>query len=251
MSLLYATRTAVRVLDEVKTREDEYEFVKDLSTRIEGITSTVPLARRARRLLWYGILDEKNLQNGVHTRPRTSPDGPSTDDPKRPPAQRMSRLASAVRVWDKRRTRGGSLSSSASSMLSVHTSDTSSGASVLVTPRSDEFPWGVGDRARSSSMSNSTLASQQPRAPSAKPPPPPPPVGGCERVLNVMVFTDLVVLARPDASAQSEAGPGEEQRCALLETVGLSRILDLAEQGPWPGTRRSFLLSLTNSVRVH
>lgn len=47
-------RMIVHVMHEVKIREEEYDFVKDMSSRIEGLLPSVQLARRERRLLWYG-----------------------------------------------------------------------------------------------------------------------------------------------------------------------------------------------------
>ena len=149
--------------------------------------------------------------------------------------QRNSKLASAVRVWDARRSRAGSLSSSVSSMLSVHTSDTSSSVEMLATPRTHEFPRGVGGRARSSSLSKAAFAAREPRVPSHVSPSSSPNAGTSRgRALNVMVFTDLVVFAAPDAYVEDAHGSQEEQRCVLLEGIGLSRILDVREQGESP-----------------
>lgn len=41
-------------MNEVKVREEEYGFVKDIASRLEGLS--VPLARRERRLLHDGLL---------------------------------------------------------------------------------------------------------------------------------------------------------------------------------------------------
>lgn len=46
----------LRVLHEVKVREDEYTFVKDIESRIDGLSPSTQLARRERRLLWHGEL---------------------------------------------------------------------------------------------------------------------------------------------------------------------------------------------------
>lgn len=46
----------VHVLWEVKVRENQYDFIKDVSARIEGLLPTVQLATRERRLLWHGDL---------------------------------------------------------------------------------------------------------------------------------------------------------------------------------------------------
>lgn len=46
----------LHVLWEVKSREEEYEYVKSVSSRIEGLLPSVQLATRERRLLWHGDL---------------------------------------------------------------------------------------------------------------------------------------------------------------------------------------------------
>jgi hypothetical protein len=43
----------VQVLWEVKVREQEYDYVKSISSRIEGLLPSVQLATRERRLLWH------------------------------------------------------------------------------------------------------------------------------------------------------------------------------------------------------
>jgi len=54
VSLVSSVKTTLRVMQEVKTREEEYNMVKDLVLTIEGLSSTSSLARRERRLLVRG-----------------------------------------------------------------------------------------------------------------------------------------------------------------------------------------------------
>lgn len=54
--LLHATDSIIRVLQEVKGREDEYENLKILQTRIKGLPVGFQLAQRDRRLLAQGLL---------------------------------------------------------------------------------------------------------------------------------------------------------------------------------------------------
>ncbi|KAI0755830.1 Dbl homology domain-containing protein [Fomes fomentarius] len=234
ISLLYATRMAVRVMDEVKAREDEYDFVKELASRIDGLSETAPLARRARRLLWYGTLLQTGMppreeahadSSGLGKEPRLLAVTGNENGLGRQPAQRMSQLVTAVRDWDARRSRGGSVSSYASSMASVQTTDTlSSASSILITPRSGQF-FGISASARSGSVSNNGVKANGAReVPGQK--------AARDRTLNVMVFTDLIVLATPaqDEGDGDVRGESErEQRCHLLGGVGLSRILDVQE----------------------
>ena len=47
----------IRVMSEVKLREDEYHSVKDIASRINNFPLSVRLAKRERRLLSQGLLD--------------------------------------------------------------------------------------------------------------------------------------------------------------------------------------------------
>ncbi|KAI0710994.1 hypothetical protein C8Q76DRAFT_76750 [Earliella scabrosa] len=233
---------SVKVMEEVKAREDEYDFVKDLASRIDGLCDAAPLARRARRLLWYGTLlqpDSTSSSSAPRTSVRMHNDTPVAE-PRTPaakanslrrPAQRMSKLVTAVRDWDARRSRSGSISSFASSIVSVPTSDSLSSASsgsILVTPKSDHFPI-VGSRGRSGSVSKGAFkaAADNARAHGHR--------QDIEReepqgrMLNAMVFSDLIVLASPSDEDVSRSDSAGEQRCRLLPGSGLSRILDIYE----------------------
>ena len=55
-SLLHSTDIIIRVMQEVKAREEEYELVKNLASRIKGLPSGFQLARRERRLVAQGLL---------------------------------------------------------------------------------------------------------------------------------------------------------------------------------------------------
>lgn len=47
-------KTTLRVMQEVKAREEEYNLIKDLALAIEGVNSSSSLASRERRLLMRG-----------------------------------------------------------------------------------------------------------------------------------------------------------------------------------------------------
>src|SRR5260370_4983771 len=55
-SLLHSTDLVIRVMQEVKAREEEYDYVKSLATRITGMPPGFKLARRERRLIAQGLL---------------------------------------------------------------------------------------------------------------------------------------------------------------------------------------------------
>lgn len=54
VSLVSSMKTTLRVMQEVKSREEEYTLIKDLALTIEGLSSPSSLARRERRLLMRG-----------------------------------------------------------------------------------------------------------------------------------------------------------------------------------------------------
>lgn len=54
VSLVSSMKTTLRVMQEVQSREGEYNLVKDLASTIEGLSSPSSLARRERRLLMRG-----------------------------------------------------------------------------------------------------------------------------------------------------------------------------------------------------
>ncbi|KAI0660284.1 hypothetical protein C8Q70DRAFT_85619 [Cubamyces menziesii] len=237
LSLLYSTRTAVRVMEEVKRREDEYDFVKELSSRIDGLPTAPPLARRARRLLWYGSLEcsvpetSRRSDCAAQTPSATPRTGNGNlgrvVNPQQSEGRTPSRLATAIRDWKTRRSRAGSFSSSLSSTLSVQTYETTSSASsasVLVTPRSDQFP-----SIRITGRNGAKGHARSPQVPQSIP------ESRVEsRTLNVMVFSDMILLAVPssnDGLSAGQAHSDEEERSRLLEGIGLSRILGVAELG--------------------
>lgn len=56
-SLLHSTNMIIRIMSEVKLREDEYDSVKDIASRIDNLPLSARLAKRERRLLTQGLLD--------------------------------------------------------------------------------------------------------------------------------------------------------------------------------------------------
>lgn len=56
LALLDETDAAIRVMQEVKTREDEYEQLKAIASRLRGLPPGFQLARRDRRLIQQGQL---------------------------------------------------------------------------------------------------------------------------------------------------------------------------------------------------
>ncbi|KAI0795806.1 hypothetical protein C8Q75DRAFT_743947 [Abortiporus biennis] len=157
LSLSCSTRMIIRVLGEVRRREAEYQLVKELQTKIAGISPTVKLAARERRLLWQG---EVSLSIPPD-HPETCRDcqlhckAPSLNTKKskhsgirkQEKPQRVTRLFDAIGSWNNQRNhrpRSSSFNSSVSSLLSDSLSScysSSSAASLPSTPRWEKRPY--------------------------------------------------------------------------------------------------------------
>ncbi|KAG8851759.1 hypothetical protein FRB96_009124 [Tulasnella sp. 330] len=59
-SLLHSTETVIKVMQEVKAREEEYDLIKSLTNRIKGLPAGFQLAHRDRRLVAQGLLRRIN-----------------------------------------------------------------------------------------------------------------------------------------------------------------------------------------------
>ena len=185
--LARSTGLVINVMKEVKVREDEYNLIKSLSIRIQGIPAD-QLATRERRLLHSGILhlttQDEHLQRA----------GVSEIEPSPKRTNRASRLVNAIHEWVPKRS--NSVKSTASS---------STGTSAF----SDLQIWPPGSpnwlpipklRARNSSPETSMRASLQ------------------SFPVQVFVFSDLVLLAIPLAQT-----PGQEPGYSLVSGAGAFR----------------------------
>ncbi|GAA6060335.1 hypothetical protein JCM10212_000432 [Sporobolomyces blumeae] len=63
LSLLHSTDSIIRVMQEVKTREDEYQEAKVLESRISGLPAGFRLACRDRRLVAHGVLKRVHVSD--------------------------------------------------------------------------------------------------------------------------------------------------------------------------------------------
>ncbi|PCH34803.1 hypothetical protein WOLCODRAFT_165828 [Wolfiporia cocos MD-104 SS10] len=225
LSLFSLTKTMIRVMDEVRIREEEYDFVKDFASRFIGLQSSAPLAKRERRLLQHGFLHFVQSAEvvtpstpvpplvQVNGKPVTSPGSTPKLSQQNVP-QRASRLASAIHSWHTRRKRSGSLTSSASSSLSVRSYETATSDTMPETPVSYSN-FHQGDNSRDDASAN---ADGQP---------------GIIPV-QAFVFTDLLLLGHP---TPVDMGNGREpvEGWTLLDNVGTSKILSIVGQEEVPG----------------
>jgi hypothetical protein len=211
-SLVHSTEMIIRVLREVKAREDEYNLIKALSSSIEGLPSSINLARRERRLLARGPLYRINI-----------PDRPTESrSHNREPSRRSVVLLNAINDWDVQRTErpvsaGTSLDSyycrssaitSESNGQSLH-----SQASSKDGPPSSASEEEISDSSRYHRRS-SFLAM-------------PPKTKSKQLLVDVFVFTDLVLFASPLHKRQ---GHGSVERWRLLDDIGTGRILSVSER---------------------
>ncbi|KAF9072476.1 hypothetical protein BDP27DRAFT_1400887 [Rhodocollybia butyracea] len=113
LMLVHSTTFVVKTLMAVKTREEEYEFIKNISGRIDGIPSSTNLVRRERRLLCYGQLLHGDLRQCPPT------DNSDRDSKSLNPLNRLNRLVDAVNEWDSRRSRSDSVKSNNSASTGV------------------------------------------------------------------------------------------------------------------------------------
>ncbi|KAG8215735.1 hypothetical protein J3R82DRAFT_7629 [Butyriboletus roseoflavus] len=195
-SLFHAAKLTIRVLSEVKDREDAYEFVKMACSGINGISS-VHLVHRERRLLIRGSLtcvQVSNDEQALSSEPLVdSQTAPRSDAPMSQHVRRADKLSKAVNVW---RGRSNSVKSTASTVVSFGTA-----------PSSFDVHMHTG-----------------------QPGPGTPPVVRVESEpveVEMLVFTDLVLLA----SRLSLDGNAVDA-CDLepLEGFGLSRVVSVLDE---------------------
>ncbi|KAK7460497.1 Protein T2 [Stygiomarasmius scandens] len=123
-TLVHSAALVIKVLNEVKEREEEYELIKSLTQRIDGLPLSTQLARRERRLLCQGPLLQVNKEKlESHDEEPNKPSRTSVSK-----TSRMSRLVDAINEWDVGRGRSGSVksNSSASTGVSFRSVETSS-----------------------------------------------------------------------------------------------------------------------------
>ncbi|KAK7028337.1 DH domain-containing protein [Favolaschia claudopus] len=217
LALVHSTELIIKVMTEVKIREDEYDLVKSLSRRIQGLPPSVSLAKRGRRLLCQGQLqclpaalrvdvkDSGGLDNSDHTKPTFSP-------------RRSSNLVDAVHEWDRRRERSGS-TATASTAESSYSKPSFAVSDSPRTPTSPHFS------SRMSYFSPKTNLSRPSRLTTLQ---------GLSQtretarrseeplMVQTLVFTDCIVLARI-------SGSQAEEEWTLMDNIGISKLLGVTE----------------------
>ncbi|GAA5878188.1 hypothetical protein JCM1840_004030 [Sporobolomyces johnsonii] len=264
LSLLHSTDSIIRVMQEVKTREDEYEEAKVLQSRIYGLPEGFQLACRDRRLVAHGVLrrvhvndkDRSVLEMDAMARAGRRGAAMRSGGLPTPPG-----LSPPVEMARPQSTASDSGSSSLSAGSLTYSSDLSSGWNSPTTPGAPngafhsptnlEFSSSPGYppllRPDSMVSNASSVYSEDsfkavPSAFSASAPS----RRASRRIVKtkakessvyVFVFSDLIVLATKAADASrfmrsSKSGSRRSEQGSLyraLETVGLSRVLGVSD----------------------
>ena len=95
-SLSRSTDLVIKVMTEVKIREDEYNLIKRFSTRIQGLSASSQLATRDRRLLHSGPLGLVVSDRGHNSRARRNSGSGNKSTAE---SKRSSKLADSICDW--------------------------------------------------------------------------------------------------------------------------------------------------------
>lgn len=181
------------VLHEVKEREEEYQFVKDLATRIGDLLPSVQLAKRERRLLWHGevacIFREPPDQVAPSNIAPSQTRNQSTDDRRHASGQGRSGSLNASLPSSSRRGNTGYLPSGTPTPTPA----------IVLSPCPD-----VSDPDARYGRYTSKTKSKKNRL----------------TTVHCFAFTDVLILAEPlPGSAE------HDQRWKLFADIGMSRVL--------------------------
>ncbi|KAL0067025.1 hypothetical protein AAF712_006014 [Marasmius tenuissimus] len=209
LALVRSTELIIKVLTEVKKREDEYTYTQDITQRIGGLPHGFGLPHRDRRLLGHGeirLVEKPALSSSVPTSTASASPNPAP--------MHTNRLVNAIQEWNAGRTRSGSNASS-STFASTHSTDTTSTFSDLPKSPLSEL-----------SSRASPLHFQDPR--NIKPMSPLPTAS----TVQVFLFSDLIIFTQPrvrrSSSKTRERGDHGSDRWNLLEDTGIAKVLDIA-----------------------
>ncbi|KAG6917414.1 hypothetical protein DXG01_002683 [Tephrocybe rancida] len=221
LALVRSAEMFIRVMTEVKIREDEYDMIQEFAAHIQGLSSSTQIATRERRLLHQGVLHLVDVEaNDLSVAAGTSrlfryfpPDANTTA------ANRTGKLATAIHQWETTgRGRSGSTSSSSIGVsLSSLKASSSAASSIFFSSFKLAIPQG---RLKPSMTKRPASPSPAPRRNTANLSSP----ASCGTLVQVFVFTDLLLLATQDPT--SDSGDG----WTLLNHIGTTRILSVQPQ---------------------
>ncbi|KAG1764437.1 Dbl homology domain-containing protein [Suillus occidentalis] len=197
LSVLHSAKLTIRVLSEVKDREDEYEFLKDMFSRIANVPCQLPC--RDRRLLMHGLVACAKVENGDDLpvmRASTNVHGLSEPLKSPSPARHNERLSNALKGW---RGRSGSVQSTASTAVSLQ--------SFRTAPSSFDFR----SEPQAGPRNSPLLRVESPAVD-----------------VQLFVFTDLIMMA--SATNHRDESKRASANLHILDDFGLSRILSVTDE---------------------
>ena len=216
-SLSRSTDLVIKVMTEVKIREDEYNLIKRFSTRIQGLSASSQLATRDRRLLHSGPLGLVVSDRGPNSRTKRNSGSGNRSTAE---SKRSSKLADNVCEWAYHVEKSGSVKSRKSSN-SVKASTPFSSAPPPPNPAA-KSSWFSRLPLRKRSRSKSSLSGKE--ATSAG--------DVLQSVVDIslqcipihaFVFNDLVLLA------QSKSPSDDDPLWMLIRDVGVIKPLSIAQ----------------------
>ncbi|KAF8966078.1 hypothetical protein BDZ97DRAFT_1993886 [Flammula alnicola] len=212
-SLSRSTDMVIRVMTEVKIREDEYNLLKAFSSRIQGLSSSNDLATRERRLLHSGPLAVSDFSPTSEGTFNPSSHGQTTEASR---AKRGSRLLDAIS------TSSSTIFERSDSVKSTSTGNSfSSDVPATSTPVKSSNSWFSRLPLRKRSRSKSPLPMAGPTRDHSDLQHSPPTALRTVSV-HAFVFNDLVLLAQPSQTS------GHEPQWILSKDLGIFRPLSIA-----------------------
>ena len=214
-SLSRSTDLVIKVMTEVKIREDEYNLIKRFSTRIQGLSASSQLATRDRRLLHSGPLGLVVCDHGPTPRAKRNSGSGNKGTGE---SKRSSKLADSINDWAYHVEKSGSAKSKKSLSSTPKPSTTFAGPpSPNPTSKPSWFSrLPLGKRSRSkSSPSGKEVA----------------PAGDAQSVVDIslqcmpvhaFIFNDLVLLA------QSKSPSDDDPLWVLIQDLGVIKPLSIA-----------------------
>lgn len=214
-SLSRSTDMVIRVMTEVKIREDEYNLLKVFSSRVQGLSHSNGLATRERRLLYSGpltlMLENSSVPSDASNQPVHSQ---QKTDSKR--ASRASKLMDVVNISSSVYEKTGS---GRSGSFAIPGTSSSSGPSTTATPAKSS--WFSRLPLRKKALAKSPLPPED--SANNRIDVPPFPLASQRSVsVHAFVFSDLVLLAH---SCQTT---GRKVDWILCEDLGVFNPLSIA-----------------------
>ncbi|EAU83618.1 hypothetical protein CC1G_07991 [Coprinopsis cinerea okayama7 len=221
-TLAKSVDTVMKVLTEVKLRENEYKLIQTLASQISDSAVGDSLATRERRLLYSGTV--RLISHALP--PPVTPSGLSSPQLSRV-GKPTNRLVEAISVWERSPKRSDSVKSTSSSITaSMKSFNTASSGSASINldgaSRLPKLKDMFKRKPSRTGLSNSSVDSSSAHPTTIIPP----------DHVQAFVFSDLLLLITPRQSSASQYD--------LVPGVGLSRIFSVSQtsvdnpQGQWP-----------------